>query len=524
MKYLLYCVSIFTILSCAQFVPPTGGPTDKAPPKLLVSSPTNKTKNFNGNIISMDFDEYVDISALKQELVIIPDPNVLYVIKEKEKNVKLIFEKKLGDSTTYTFNFRNGIKDLSERNPTKNLKIVFSTGPEIDSLTLKGTIIDLHTKTPVLDALVGLYKKDTLPLNKKKPDYFMKADSAGKFEFENIKADKYFIMAFVDRNQNLIYDQKNENIGFIKDSITLKQNMVLDTVEIYSANFTKNRIKKNISRENEFIIQLDKTIKEAKVKLTDSSIVYNYDKLNISFFKLGKPKTDTLLTEIILKDSLNISDTISQKIYFATPLKTKRKIQAFPISCTIKNGQELTKDIVYNFAFQYPITKFDSSKVIFKTDTFSIEKPKLIWLSKNELQIKISTKAKQQTQLTFPSNIFENYRGDTNTTFSIKNQILHNQDLGSLEGSTIESKSQKIAQLINEDSRIITESQKFINKFSFKNIIPGSYNVKIIFDGNQNGIWDSGNIHKRTLPEKVLISKESIRVRANFELKDIKIE
>lgn len=524
MKYLLYCIFIFITLSCAQFVPPTGGPTDKTPPKLLTSSPTNKTKNFDGKVISMDFDEFVDITALKQELIIIPDPNVPYVIKQKEKNIKLVFEKSLEDSTTYTFNFRNGIKDLSERNPTKNLKIVFSTGSEIDSLTLKGTVIDLHTKAPVLDALVGLYKKDTLTLSKKKPDYFMKADSAGRFEFENIKADKYFIMAFTDRNQNLIYDQKNENIGFVRDTINLNKNTIIDTLEIYPANFTKNKIKKNISRENEFVIQLDKAIKEAKVKLEDPSIVYSYDKLNISLFKLSKPKNDTLLAQIFLTDSLNITDTISQKIYFASPSKTKRKIQAFPISSIIKNGQELTKDLIYNFVFQYPITRFDSSKVIFKTDTLSTENLKYVWLSKNNLEIRLSTKAKEQVQLTFPSNIFENYRGDTNSLFSIKNTILHNQDLGSLEGVTINDKGTKIAQLINEDSGVITDSQNFSNKFSFKNIIPGSYNVKIIFDDNQNGIWDPGNINKKTLPEKVLISKESIRVRANFELKDIKIE
>ena len=243
MKYILYCICIFLMLGCAQFVPPTGGPTDKAAPKLLNSNPSNKTKNFHGNTISMDFDEYIDITALKQELIIVPDPNILYLIKQKDKNVKLVFEKQFPDSTTFTLNFRNGIKDLSERNPSKNLKIVFSTGPEIDSLTLNGTIIDLHTKLPVLDALVGLYKKDTLPLNKKKPDYFMKTDSSGKYLFENIKADKYFIMSFTDKNQNLIFDQKNENIGFIKDTVIVNKNTVIDTLEIYPANYTKNKNK-----------------------------------------------------------------------------------------------------------------------------------------------------------------------------------------------------------------------------------------------------------------------------------------
>ena len=511
-------------MGCAQFVPPTGGPIDKAAPKLLKANPTNKTKNFHGNTISMDFDEFIDITALKQELIIVPDPNILYLIKQKEKNVKLVFEKKFPDSTTFTLNFRNGIKDLSERNPSKNLKIVFSTGPEIDSLTLSGTIIDLHTKQPVLDALVGLYKKDTLPLNKKKPDYFMKTDTSGKFLFENIKSDKYFVMSFTDKNQNLIFDQKNENIGFIKDTVLLNKNTLIDTLSIYPANFTKNKIKKSISRENEFVIQLDKPTKSATITLEDSSITSNYDKLNLYFFKLKQPKNDTLLAKIILIDSLNITDTISQKIYFGNPSKTKRKIQSFQINSTIKNNQELTRNTTYTFSFQYPITRFDSSKAIFKTDTVISEKPKYTWLNKNTLKVEINTKAKQNTQITFPSNIFENYKGDTNSLFNIKNPILNNDDLGSIEGSTITDAGTKIAQLINEDSGIITNTQTFNNKFSFKNIIPGSYFIKIIFDENKNGIWDPGNINTKKLPEKILKTKESIRVRANFELKDIEIK
>ncbi|MDP1814886.1 MAG: Ig-like domain-containing protein [Leadbetterella sp.] len=524
MKYILYCTCIFLMFGCAQFVPPTGGPTDKAAPKLLNSNPSNKTKNFHGNTISMDFDEYIDITTLKQELIIVPDPNILYLIKQKDKNVKLVFEKQFPDSTTFTLNYRNGIKDLSERNPSKNLKIVFSTGPEIDSLTLNGIIIDLHTKLPVLDALVGLYKKDTLPLNKKKPDYFMKTDSSGKYLFENIKADKYFIMSFTDKNQNLIFDQKNENIGFIKDTVIVSKNTVIDTLEIYPANYTKNKIKKNISRENEYIIQLDKPTKSATISLDDSSIVTNYDKLNLNFFKIKQPANDTLLAKIILVDSLNISDTISQKIYFANPSKTKRKVQSFPINSSIKNNQELTRTYTYTITFQYPITRFDSSKAIFKTDTVISEKPKYTWINQNTLNIEINTKAKANTQLTFPSNIFENYKGDTNSLFSIKNPILNNDDLGSIEGTTITNAGTKIAQLINEDSGIISKTQTFSNKFNFKNIIPGSYFIKIIFDENNNGIWDPGNINTKKLPEKILVTKESIRIRANFELKDIEIK
>lgn len=272
MNKALYFFLIILTFGCAQFVPPTGGPTDKKAPELLVSEPANKTINFKGNSLSLTFNEYVDISTLKQDLIIIPDPKSLYTAKLKDKTVKLVFDEKFADSTTYTFNFRNGIKDLNEKNPATNLKIVVSTGPKIDSLNIKGKVKDLHTKIPILEATVGLYKADTLPWNRKKPDYFIKTDSSGLFTFENIKNGKYFILAFTDRNNNLIYDQKNESVAFIRDSINLTKNIELDTMELFTANYFKNKIKKVISRETEFVIQLDKNFKEASINTVGKNL------------------------------------------------------------------------------------------------------------------------------------------------------------------------------------------------------------------------------------------------------------
>ena len=102
------------------------------------------------------------------------------------------FDKAFRDSTTYTINFRKGIKDLNERNESKNLKLVFSTGNNIDSLKIEGIIKGLLTNQPILEAHVALYKiQDSLDLKKTKPNYFTKSDSSGHYHFENIKSGKY---------------------------------------------------------------------------------------------------------------------------------------------------------------------------------------------------------------------------------------------------------------------------------------------------------------------------------------------
>jgi hypothetical protein len=143
-KVIFFSSFISIILSgCAQFVPPTGGKKDITPPQLLSSYPENKALNSQTSFIQLEFDEPIDVNTLKQELSVSPELEGGYDLKSKLTRVELKFNQKLRDSTTYTFNFKNGIKDLNEKNPAKNLRLVFSTGNKIDSLGLTGRVIDI---------------------------------------------------------------------------------------------------------------------------------------------------------------------------------------------------------------------------------------------------------------------------------------------------------------------------------------------------------------------------------------------
>jgi len=54
--------------------------------------------------------------------------------------------------------------------------------------------------------------------------------------------------------------------------------------------------------------------------------------------------------------------------------------------------------------------------------------------------------------------------------------------------------------------------------FEFSNIEPAKYRVRVIFDTNGNGQWDTGNYLKRIQPERVSYYPDLIEVRANWEL------
>ena len=80
-----------------------------------------------------------------------------YSITTKKNRVRLTFESPLLDNTTYTFNFLQGITDLTEKNPVVNLSLALSTGLFIDSLIITGNVRELYKQQPTKNVLVGLY-------------------------------------------------------------------------------------------------------------------------------------------------------------------------------------------------------------------------------------------------------------------------------------------------------------------------------------------------------------------------------
>ena len=77
-----------------------------------------------------------------------------------------------------------------------------------------------------------------------------------------------------------------------------------------------------------------------------------------------------------------------------------------------------------------------------------------------------------------------------------------------------------IIQATNEQGKFIDE--KIILKeevIVFDNLDPATYNLRIIFDTNKNGKWDTGNFLKGIQPERVIYFPEPLEVRANWELK-----
>ena len=56
--------------------------------------------------------------------------------------------------------------------------------------------------------------------------------------------------------------------------------------------------------------------------------------------------------------------------------------------------------------------------------------------------------------------------------------------------------------------------------FNFEYIKPASYRVRVIYDENENGKWDTGSFLNKTQPERVFYYPGEIEIRANWDVNE----
>jgi hypothetical protein len=222
--FICFCAFVTAIApSCANIVPPAGGPRDSLPPALIKASPENGTTNFRGKNIVLQFDEFVDMAELQKNLLFTPTFNADPRIEVRLRTITLTIKDSLEPNTTYSFNFGDAIRDINEGNVLHNFTYRFSTGPVLDTLRFEGNVVLAETGRVDSTLSVFLYRNQTdSAVIKERPRYITKLDRDGHFRFENLPAGTYAVYALKDASGSKRYLDKSQLFSFADSPVVVK--------------------------------------------------------------------------------------------------------------------------------------------------------------------------------------------------------------------------------------------------------------------------------------------------------------
>jgi uncharacterized protein (DUF2141 family) len=450
----IYFLSV-TGSGCAQIGAPTGGPRDSIPPVLVSAYPKLLSTNFTGNKITLVFDEYINVLEVQKNVIVSPYPKTFPVINFKLKEVSIKLKDTLLENTTYAINFGNAIVDNNENNPFKEFTYVFSTGNTIDSLKLSGKVLMAETGKPdsTLQALLYRNGNDS-SVEQRKPNYIAKIDRNGIFTFTNLSEGVYKIYALKDGDGGKTYNSKIESFAFANEDITI--NGKNDSVN------GKNDSVRLYAYEEEKDIKKApaapaRVVVEKKLKYTSS---------------LGTGGQQDVLTNLELRfnNKLKLSD--SSKIILTDTNYNKIEGASISLDSTRKN-------------------------IIIKNK----------WPLENYYRLIIPKGAVSDSA----NNVLA--KSDT-----VKFQSKKESDYGSLtlRFTKIDSARHPVIQFL-----ISTEIVKSIKvtspNWTDKLFNPGEYELRILYDTNNNGVWDPGNYKKKIQPEHALTLDKKLTIKANWD-------
>lgn len=203
---------------CAQIGMPTGGAKDTLAPILVKANPQDFSTNVQASKISLNFDEYVEVKDIQQNVMVSPVQKYAPEIRYNFKTVSVRLKDSLQPNTTYSINFGNSIVDVNEGNIYKNYTYVFSTGNSIDSNQITGKVFLAETGKIDSTLQVLLYPKNTDSLIlKETPKYITKVNSDGKFHFKYLPSGQYNMYVLKDGDGNKYYNSPTEFFAFTEN-------------------------------------------------------------------------------------------------------------------------------------------------------------------------------------------------------------------------------------------------------------------------------------------------------------------
>ena len=502
----------------------TGGPKDEDPPVLIKAEPENLTTNFKAKKIRLYFNEYIKLQDIQDQLIVSPPLKYQPEITPQggaQKYVEIKIKDTLTPNTTYTFNFGQSIQDNNEGNPSSFLTYVFSTGDYIDSLEVSGIVKDAFNQKADEFISVMLYKIDSAytdsTIYQKPPNYITNTqDSAIIFKLKHLKEGQYALFAMKDEAKNNIFNQNADKIAFLRDTISLPTDSIylltlFKEIPNYSASVPRYAARNKIIFG--YYGDKDETIKITPLTSIPDTIrtriLKEQDKDTINFW--FTPNEMDSIIFLVSNERKKVIDTFTVK---------RRKVDVDSLKITPNQNGSLDFNKTYYLSANTPIVKIDTSKMkMLVKDSIPHDFMASFDTIASKIDFNFAIDANESYSLELLPGAITDFFGQANDTTNYRMNTRSFADYGTLKINLEGAVTYPIiVQLTNENGETQIEIYATEKKpLEFNYLEPSKYLIRVIFDANENGRWDTGSFLKDIQPEKVRYYPKVIEMRANWE-------
>ena len=575
----LFVVAAALLLAaCASIGRPEGGPRDMTPPVMVSSTPAPGSVNVSNGRIDIVFDENITLDDPMNKIVVSPPQKKQAQISSNGRRVRITLRDTLRDSTTYTVDLADAVRDLNEGNILDGLAIDFSTGPSIDTLMISGIVFEGRTLEPAQGMIVGVYSAPvadtaltTLPMER-----ITKTNALGRFTIRNLKPGSYRVFAINDLNHDFHWD-RSEDIAFLDRDIS-PSTMAIEVTDTFTdaagndslvtrpaTRFLPDDILLTWFNENYKPLYLVKherpdarrltlemsTRSDSLPQLTLLNTVRAGARLDREAVLQSSPGLDSLTywlrdTTLIGSDALKIAarylhtDTLDNITFTTDTLtfalrqakkKKKRdeetdsvpKLEFVNIGISSRQPQDLNIPLL--FETSAPTASIDSAGFRIEELVDSIWVPVAAKipsppdsLQPMKLLTEMTWKPKTKYRVTIDSLAVTDIYGNHNRPFVQEVSTHAIEDYAALFFNIGDlGPDSAIVELLSSDKPVRLEPVRN-GVATFEYVTPGAYYARLFIDRNHNGRWDTGCVADTVQPEDVFYFSKKLNLKKNWDV------
>jgi hypothetical protein len=246
-----------------------------------------------------------------------------------------------------------------------------------------------------------------------------------------------------------------------------------------------------------------------KTAITASRITKLAGKDTLQYWYKTDKELDTLRLKVTYKG-------FEEETYAAIKKRVKDSLQVTKFgNFSLREPLQLTGST--------PITTIALDKIrLLRKDSTAVAVTSRLDLFNNIATLDFKSAEKETYRLQLLPGAITDFFGKTNDTIKLNYTTKAIADYCSitatLKGGTMYP---AIVQIVKEDLKLVAEQVALKDgAYAFDYLEPGSFYVRIIYDTNNNGVYDPGDFLTNRQPEQVLYKPEVIKLTANRDARE----
>ncbi len=530
-SHVLPLTFFFLFFACARQMPPSGGPLDKTPPRVIDTVPADDSVRVGLDTpIRIRFSEAMDRRSVERALFVSPQGAEEFGFKWRGDVLEIRLPDGLQADRTYLVTVGQESADEWRNRMRASYSFGFATGDRLNRGELNGRV--LKSKEERGQVFVWAYDLSVVTVpdpGRDRPTYVTQPDETGHFVLPRLGAGNYRIFAFGDQNNDRTYSS-GDLLALPPGDVALSDEGRVRLGDLKFAvrdTSAPALVAARTPDQQHILMRFDEPVRVSGVEITDLSVMEIYqdpvDSSGVGLITEPQTRGAEYRVRVDVVDRWGNRDTTDATVR-GDGTRDRRAPEVLAIA-PVENAENVLPTAVIRMLFSDAMRVDAVSDFWIASDSTVVPQGHFEWVAPNHLVFapdSLWTSGETIRLIGNRGRLLDIVGNVLSEPISFVFSVMDTAALGQISGTT--SSSDVVIWVEGLAHEFFREQVLRDTTFSLTELLPGTYRISGFLDRDRNGHWMSGQVYPFLPAEPLVVQADTVEVRARWETEVERLE